>query len=137
MNSGTRTWYSSGPTCRRSSSSRTRFTRPVIFVIMLEFVAAFARMRGLPRASPAFWRMRLLSAVVMAKRHRQRVGDVRRLRHGRQPQFTLDRSLHLLLGRPAVAGDDLLHLGRGVTDDRDALLRRRQEDDAARVPHED
>ena len=46
-------------------------------------------------------------------------------------------ALHLFLGRPAVAGDGLLHLRGRIADDRDALLPRRQEDDAARMAHQD
>ena len=45
--------------------------------------------------------------------------------------------LHLLFHGFAVAGDGLLDLHRGVLVDGQARLRRRQQDDAARLGHAD
>ena len=97
-NSGTSTWYSSGPTWRRTSSSRTRFSMPVILVIMRLFSAGS------------------LLQVVVAQGRRQGVGHVGRLGQLRQAQLAHDGPLHLLLARPAVPGDRLLD-PRGVVAD--------------------
>src|SRR5262249_23482428 len=105
-------------TWRRTSSSRTRLSTPVILVIM-------SSSRG------------PLLVVVVAQRRRQRVRHVRRLGHLRQAQLALDRALHLLLARPAAAGDGLLDARRVVADDRQMTLGGGQEDDAAGVAHED
>src|SRR4051812_47814750 len=107
MKSGSSTWYSKPPTWTRASSSRMRLRVPGMRVIMVS-LSCTARLQG----------------VVMAQRHRQGVGHVVRLRQLRQVQLKLDGVLHLLLGRPAVAGDGLLDAGGGVADHGDVVLRR-------------
>ncbi len=73
----------------------------------------------------------------VAQRDRQRIGDVGRLGDIDKAQLSLDRLLDLPLRRPAVTGEQLLHLGRRVVDDVDVRLAGRQADDAPSVSHED
>ena len=80
-----------------------------------------------------------LAAVGVAEGdgHRQRVGGVVGLRDGGQMQQDAGHLLHLLFHGFAVAGDGLLDLHRGVLVDWQTRLRRRQQNDAARLGHAD
>src|SRR5260370_14708585 len=92
-NSGTRTWYSNVPIWSRTSSSKTRFNNPLIFVI-----TGFSLTNRLGH----------FDLVIMAQGHRQRVRNVGRLGPLDQAQLALDGALDLILGRPAVAADAFL-----------------------------
>ena len=67
--------------------------------------------------------------------HRQRVGRIVRARQSRQAEHPLDHLLHLCLVGTAVAGDGDLHLVRAVLVHFETVLRRRQQDRAARLSH--
>ena len=80
-----------------------------------------------------------LVAVGVAERdgHRQSISGIVRLGDRRQMQQDAGHLLHLFLHGLAVAGDGLFHLHGGVLVDGQARLRRRQQDDAARLGHAD
>ena len=71
----------------------------------------------------------------MRDRQAQRIGRVL-ARQARQLQQALDHLLHLRLAGPAVAGDGLLHLQRGVLGDRQVAGDQRRHAGAARLPEQ-
>lgn len=67
---------------------------------------------------------------------RDRVGDIGRLQIAVESELKADRGLHLLLGRPAAAGERFFdHRGR-IAGDFDFGFARSQVQNAASVPHE-
>lgn len=72
----------------------------------------------------------------MAKRDRDRVGDVRRLREARKTQFELNGALHLRFGGATVPRRRFFDFCRGVRDDRYSDLSGGEHNRAAGVPHQ-
>lgn len=72
----------------------------------------------------------------MAKRDRDRVGDVGRLREAGKAQFELNGALDLLFRGATVSGHCLFDFCRGVRDDRNPGLRGGEHNRSAGVSHQ-